>query len=228
MRVRKHCLALAVSLGFLGQSSAAETHRSTATDPVIMKFDGGLVLEVEYVEVANYPLLPKPSWLAGHLYFFTDGYPRNDDPLLDADTLLTETHPGEVRWVFDQFLTYKGWRLGQMPLPDCPDGIDPSICRMAPPQSPNIWAIVGSEPDGCRGPTLMTGFGRVEHVTRRRSPAALDDIYTAVEPISNVRWVGRIAGTDMVFLATLVSAIPVTADERRAVIEQFSINCGLQ
>lgn len=217
---------LALFMSVNPQNALGESQKPVVRGSVILNVGEGLSLQVEYVETSDYLLLSKPSWIAAHLYFFTEGYPVSDDPFLDATTVFGETKENEVRWMNDRFNTYKGWHLGPVPARECPENFDPVICRAAPPLVPDVWAVIGYAPDGCRGPTLMTGFGQTVHVTRRRSPTHLDDVFTPVEPISDVRWVGKINQSNTLFIATLQSPYPVTAEERRKILDIFSVDCG--
>lgn len=219
-------ILLVFGLSINPQTALGESQNPLVRGPVILDVGQGLSLQVEYIEAPDYPLLAKPSWIAAHAYFFTEGYPASDDPFLDANTVFGETKENEVRWMNDRFNTYKGWHLGPVPARECPENFDPVVCRAGPPLVPDVWAVIGYAPDGCRGPTLMTGFGQTVHVTRRRSPTHLDDVFTPVEPISDVRWVGKINRSSTLFIATLQSPYPVTAEERRRILAIFSVACG--
>lgn len=222
-------------LAFSTLPALAQDDASVVRGPVAMELPfEDMVLKIEYVAVADYNKLPKPSWISGHLYFFTEeGYARSDRPSEDADTAFGRLLPGEERWAMQQYMNppHRGWRLtGMLPIPECPQD-SPIPCEAGRMNTnPTVLAVIGRDPDGCRGDTLMTGYSKVSHEGRSVYTRPPFDIYTVHEPVKEVHWMGRLNGPEegQFFLATLLSPFPVTADERRDIMAEFSKTCGLE
>lgn len=222
-----------IIFAFVTTPALAQDDASVVQGPVMMELPfEDMYLKIEYVAGADFDKLTRPSWISGHLYFFTEGYPQSERYKdLDADTIFEKLNPGEAFWVVDQFRDHSssGWRLaGMLPIPACPED-DVLPCEAGSINTnPNVMAVIGRDLDGCRGDTLMTGYSKVSHELRKARPPY--DIHTAHEPVKDVHWMGRLNGPEegQFFLATLISPFPVTADERRDIMAEFSKTCGLE
>lgn len=222
-------LAWVVAIFMFASALFAQDDASVVRGPVMMElpFDD-MQLQIEYVDIADYDKLPEGTFIWGHAYFFAKGYPQNERyKNRDADTVFSRLRPQEERSAMDLFMTYHsdGWWFpgGMVPLnckfPQCDSPIS---------QDPNVMFVVGGDPEGCMGNTIMTGYSEVTRIGRSVYTKPPYDIHTVHEPIKDVRWIGRLNGTESLFLITLISPFPVTADERRDVIETFAKTCGLE
>lgn len=192
----------------------------------MMDVGNGMQLQIEFVAMKDYPLLPKPSWIAGHAVFFAARYPKSSMPFLDADTVFSETPAGEERWAFRQFMWRQsdGWRLDVVEAPKCKGRPEVMPCE-APLNVPDAVAVVGPDTQGCRGDTLMTAEpALIIRPYMMRDPRS--ELYAVVEPVSDIHWIGKLNGSDTLFFATLISPRPVFPEERRTILEMFSKTCG--